>query len=439
MNRDRSTELTRRQFATKTNAGLSAALLASTSLSLERSAFAGGSDFIRIGLIGCGGRGTGAAKNALVADSNVKLTAMGDVFEDRLDMSLQSLSKMADVSARVDVPKERQFSGFDAYQKVIDSGVDVVLLCTPPHFRPMHLEAAVQAGKHAFVEKPIAVDAPGVRAVLETCKKAKQKNLCIVSGLCLRYHNGFIEAAKRIHAGDIGELYTLQANDYRGGIWLRPRQPEWTDMHWQMRNWYYFTWLSGDFNVEQHIHFLDVCIWMMKNEYPVKAIGMGGRTVRTGPEYGNIYDHHSVIYEFANGARLYSNTRQMPDCSTDLSVQVVGDGGRAHLSERKKGVYLKQNNRGVPQWTYDGVDNDVYQTEHEDLFTSIRKGALVNHGEYMAKSTLLAIMGRMATYTGKTITWDAAMNSQLDLSPAKYEWGDAPIPEIARPGITEFL
>jgi predicted dehydrogenase len=354
-------------------------------------------------------------------------------------MSLQSLSKMADVSARVDVPKERQFSGFDAYQKVIDSGVDVVLLCTPPHFRPMHLEAAVQAGKHAFVEKPIAVDAPGVRAVLETCKKAKQKNLCIVSGLCLRYHNGFIEAAKRIHAGDIGELHTLQANDYRGGIWLRPRQPEWTDMHWQMRNWYYFTWLSGDFNVEQHIHFLDVCIWMMKNEYPVKAIGMGGRTVRTGPEYGNIYDHHSVIYEFANGARLYSNTRQMPDCSTDLSVQVVGDGGRAHLSERKKGVYLKQNDRGVPQWTYDGVDNDVYQTEHEDLFSSIRKGALVNHGEYMAKSTLLAIMGRMATYTGKTITWDAAMNSQLDLSPAKYEWGDAPIPEIARPGITEFL
>jgi predicted dehydrogenase len=207
-------------------------------------------------------------------------------------------------------------------------------------------------------EKPIAVDAPGVRAVLETCKKAKQKNLCIVSGLCLRYHNGFIEAAKRIHAGDIGELHTLQANDYRGGIWLRPRQPEWTDMHWQMRNWYYFTWLSGDFNVEQHIHFLDVCIWMMKNEYPVKAIGMGGRTVRTGPEYGNIYDHHSVIYEFANGARLYSNTRQMPDCSTDLSVQVVGDGGRAHLSERKKGVYLKQNNRGVPQRTYDGVEND---------------------------------------------------------------------------------
>jgi predicted dehydrogenase len=370
-----------------------------------------------------------------MADPNVKLTAMADVFEDRLQTSLQSLRKLESVASKVDVPPARQFVGFEGYKQLIESEIDVVLLCTPPHFRPMHLRAAVQAGKHAFVEKPVAVDAPGVRAVLAICKEAKAKGLSIVSGLCLRYHEGFQEAAKRIHDGEMGEIHTLQANDYRGGIWVRSRQPEWTDMHWQMRNWYYFTWLSGDFNVEQHIHFLDVAIWMMKGEYPKKAIGMGGRTVRTGPEFGNIFDHHSVVYEFANGTKLFSNTRQMPDCASDLSVQVVGSKGKAHLSERKNGVSIQ----GETSWRYERESRDIYQAEHDDLFASIRSGKPINHGEYMAYSTLLAIMGRMATYTGKTITWDSALNSKEDLSPAKYEWGSIPTPEIAKPGITEFV
>lgn len=423
----------RRQFAFAT--ALLSAGCSSRILPIERSAHASGSDVLRIGLVGCGGRGTGAAKNALMADPNVKLTAMADVFEDRLQTSLQSLRKLESVASKVDVPPARQFVGFEGYKQLIESEIDVVLLCTPPHFRPMHLRAAVQAGKHAFVEKPVAVDAPGVRAVLAICKEAKAKGLSIVSGLCLRYHEGFQEAAKRIHDGEMGEIHTLQANDYRGGIWVRSRQPEWTDMHWQMRNWYYFTWLSGDFNVEQHIHFLDVAIWMMKGEYPKKAIGMGGRTVRTGPEFGNIFDHHSVVYEFANGTKLFSNTRQMPDCASDLSVQVVGSKGKAHLSERKNGVSIQ----GETSWRYERESRDIYQAEHDDLFASIRSGKPINHGEYMAYSTLLAIMGRMATYTGKTITWDSALNSKEDLSPAKYEWGSIPTPEIAKPGITEFV
>jgi predicted dehydrogenase len=424
----------RRDFHRLSASLTAAGVAAYDGLSLTRSAFAGAVDTIKVGLIGCGGRGTGAAKNALRADPGVRLTAVGDAFEDRLEIAVQSLSQIEDIATRVDLPKERQFVGFDAYQKVIDSGVDVVLLCTPPHFRPMHLKAAVAANKHAFVEKPVAVDAPGVRSVLATCEEARKRNRSIVSGLCLRYHNAFQEAARQIHSGAIGDVHTLQANDYRGPIWVRTRQPDWTDMHWQMRNWYYFTWLSGDFNVEQHIHFLDTAIWMFGNEYPIKAVGMGGRTVRDGKDHGNIYDHHSVVYEFKNGAKLFSNTRQMADCFTDLSVQVVGSKGRANLSERKKGVWIQ----GADPWTFTDETNDIYQTEHDDLFQSIRKGTAINHGEYMSKSTLLAIMGRMATYTGKSITWEMAMNSKQDLSPEKYEWGPLPSPEIARPGETEF-
>ena len=221
---------------------------------------------------------------------------------------------------KLDVPRERQFVGFDAYQQVIDSGVDVVLLATPPHFRPAHLRAAIDAGKHVFAEKPVAVDAPGVRSVLETCELAATKGLSVVSGLCLRYSKGFQALVARLHDGAIGDIHTLQANDYRGPIWVKPRQEDWTDMHWQMRNWYYFTWLSGDFNVEQHVHFLDVCAWIMQDTYPESAVGMGGRQVRTGPEYGNIYDHHGVVYEYANGTKLFSNTRQMSGCYNDMSA-----------------------------------------------------------------------------------------------------------------------
>ena len=400
---------------------------------LSRSAHAAGSDLLRVGLIGCGGRGTGAAVEALSADQNVKLVAMGDAFADRLQSSLAKLKENKTINSKIDVREDRCFVGFDAYQQVIDSGIDVVLLAEPPHFRPRHLKAAVEAGKHVFAEKPVAVDAPGVRSVLATCEEARQKRLSVVSGLCLRYSRGFQESIQRIHDGALGELRTLLANDYRGSIWVKPRQPKWTDMEWQMRNWYYFTWLSGDFNVEQHVHYLDICAWIMKGEYPIRAVGMGGRQVRVGPEYGNIYDHHSVVYEYANGVRLFSNCRQQSGCHGNMSCDVLGAKGTAHLTEEELTLSAGTT------WKFPGPENNVYQTEHDELFASIRNGKPINNGEYMAKSSLLAIMGRMATYTGQSITWEQAMNSREDLTPQKYEWGSVTTPAIAMPGITQFI
>jgi predicted dehydrogenase len=397
---------------------------------------AAGSDVLRVGLIGCGSRGTGAAAQALNADKHVKLVAMGDVFADRLQLSLDTLRKDARVADKVDVKPDHCFTDFDAYQKVLASGVDVVLLCTPPHFRPAHLKAAVEAGKHVFAEKPVAVDAPGVRSVLATCELAKKKGLSIVSGLCLRYDLGFRETVRRLHDGAVGDIIALQANDYRGSNWAKPRLPGWTDMQWQMRNWYNFTWLSGDFNVEQHVHFLDVCAWAMKDQYPVRAVGMGGRQVRTGPQNGHIYDHFSVVYEYANGAKLFSNCRQQVGCKTDISAHVMGTRGRAGLSERRKGLVIQTAD---DTWHYDGPTNEMYQTEHDELFASIRSGKPINNGNYMTKSTLLALMGRMAGYTGQLITWDMALNSKEDLTPPSYDWDIAlPVPPVAAPGVTKF-
>lgn len=389
---------------------------------------------LRVGLIGCGGRGTGACRQALQADENVKLTAMGDAFADRLDTSLKSLQRIDSVKDKIDVPEERRFVGFDAYKNVI-ANCDVVLLTTPPQFRPMHLEAAVEAGKHIFAEKPVAVDAPGVRSVIETCKKAKEKSLSVVSGLCLRYSYGFQEIARRIHEGEIGDVHTIQANDYRGKIWVRPRQEGWSDMTWQMRNWYYFTWLSGDFNVEQHVHFLDVSAWAA-GVYPIAAVGMGGREVRNDAVFGNIFDHHSVVYEFENGARLHSNTRQMSNCHRDSSVQVYGSTGMANFNEGKNGLFTSN---GKKKSLYEGESNPFYQTEHDELFASIRNGKPINNGEYMAHSTLLGILGRMATYTGQRVTWEQAMNSKEDLSPPAYNWDASPKYEIAVPGKTKVI
>ena len=275
-------------------------------------------------------------RQALKADKNVKLVAMGDAFADRLESSLASLQRDEDIAAKIDVKKANQFVGFDAYKQVIDSGIDVVLLATPPGFRPMHLKYAVEKGKHIFAEKPVAVDGPGIRSVLATCAEAKKKGLSLVSGLCIRYDQGFRDTIKRIHDGAIGDVAALQANDLRGGIWVKPRQKDWTDMMYQMRNWYYFTWLSGDFNVEQHVHMLDVCAWVMKDQYPVRAVGLGGRAQRTGPEYGQIFDHHSVVYEFANGAKCFAQCRQQKGLRGDISVQADGDQGQCATCRRPK-------------------------------------------------------------------------------------------------------
>ncbi len=419
----------RREFL-KSSGQLAAGTVLGT-LALARSAHAAGSDELKVGLIGCGGRGTGAAAQALQADPHVKLTALGDAFADRLEESLNQLRNQPEISAKVAVPDEHKFVGFDAYRQVIDSGVDVVLLATPPHFRPAHLQAAIQAGKHVFCEKPVAVDGPGVRSVLASCELAEQKGLSVVSGLCWRYDNGVRETMQRVLDGAIGEVLSIYEVYNTGSLWHRPRQPEWSDMEWQLRNWLYFTWLSGDHNVEQHVHSLDKGAWVMGDEPPVRCVGLGGRQVRTGPEFGHIFDHHAVMYEYGNGVRMFSFCRQQDGCANDVSDYFQGTKGRANI--------LRNAIEGENAWRWRGEKNNMYQQEHDELFASIRQAKPINNGLYMARSTMLAIMGRMATYTGKEVTWDQAINSNEVLGPGQYEWGSLPVPPVAMPGQTPLV
>ncbi|MCH8042192.1 MAG: Gfo/Idh/MocA family oxidoreductase [Planctomycetes bacterium] len=411
--------------------GTAAAAVAGTTLSLARSAHAAVDDTIKIGLIGCGGRGTGAAVNALKSDKNIRLVAMADAFEDQLKKSHNGLN--ARMGNKVDVPLDRQFVGFDAYQKLVDlKDIDVVLLTTPPHFRPMQYKAAVEAGKHIFCEKPVAVDAPGVRSVIETTKKAKEKNLAVVSGLCYRYHLPKREVIKRIHGGEIGEIRAIHTNYNTGTLWHRGRRKDWSDTEWQMRNWLYFTWLSGDHIVEQHIHSLDKTSWILGDKTPLRAVGMGGRQVRTEEKWGNIYDHHAVVYEFEGGVKVFANTRQMSGTKSNVSDHVYGSKGYAEMQSHRVEV-------GDSKWKYRGPSPSMYDQEHAELYASIRAGEPINNGDYMANSTMMAIMGRMATYTGQAITWDMAMNSKEDLSPAKYAWGPMGVRPVAMPGQTKFV
>lgn len=392
------------------------------------------SDTLRVGLVGCGGRGTGAATQALNADANVKLVAMADMFPDRLQSSLKQLQGDPAIAAKIDVKPENFFAGFNAYKDLIASGVDVVLLTAPPGFRPMHLKAAVAAGKHIFCEKPMAVDAPGVRSVIETCQEAKKRKLAVVAGFCYRYEKAKRETMKRVHQGEIGDIVALQCTYNAGALWNRPRQPGWDDMTAQLRNWPYFTWLSGDHIVEQACHSIDKMAWAMRDEPPVKANGTGGRQSRTSEDFGHIFDHHHVVYEWKNGVKLFHACRQQKGCKNDVSDYVMGTLGTADI--------MRHRITGKKAWSHRKKDNDraedMYQNEHDELFASIRKGSPINDGDRMAQSTLLAIMGRMATYTGQEITWEMAMNSKQDLSPAKYEFGPLPFPEVAKPGITKF-
>lgn len=401
-------------------------------LSLTGAVHAGVDDTIKVGLIGCGGRGTGAAGQALTADKGAKLIAMGDTFPDRLATSARVLQ--GEHGDKFDVPEERRFVGFDAYQKVLDSGVDVVILTTPPHFRPAHLKAAVEAGKHIFCEKPVAVDAPGVRSVLETAKQAAAKNVCIVSGLCWRYDYGMRETAKRIHDGAIGDVRAIHSTYLTDLLWSVPRKPEMSDMEYQMRNWLYYYWLSGDHIVEQHIHSLDKTAWILHDQTPLKAVGQGGRQVRTSPQFGNIYDHHAVTFEFANGVKVFSSTRQMANCKMDVNDHIIGTTGSAQMMPHKI-----DSIDGKTTWQYTGPKPNMYQVEHDELFAAIRAGRRIDNSQYMAQSTMMAIMGRMATYTGQEITWEQAINSKEDLTPAKYEWGALSVAPIALPGKTKFV
>lgn len=427
----------RRDFL-KTSARVAAGTAAG--LALSRSVHAAGSDILRVGLIGCGGRGTGAAGNALNADPHTRVTALADVFSEKIEHTLKVLR--GQYSERVDVPPERRFTGFDAYQKLIHSGVDVVLLAEPPHFRPRHLQAAIEAGKHVFCEKPVAVDAPGVRSVLETCKRAEQKGLSVVSGLCWRYHNGVRETMARVLDGAIGDVVGIQETYLTGFLWERPRQPQWSEMEFQMRNWYYFTWLSGDFNVEQHVHSLDKALWAMHDEPPARAWGLGGRQVRTDKRFGDIYDHHAVVYEYANGVRVWAYCRQQAGCYSDVSDIIIGTKGRCNVLKHQI-----EDLAGNVIWKFRGEGGNMYDLEHQALFRAIRSGRPINNGVYMARSTMLAILGRMVDYTGRLLTWEEALNSKQVLAPSAYSFeADPPVlpgPDghypIAMPGQTKFI
>ena len=410
-----------------------ATALMSTAAMLSRAGgvFAAGSDKIRVGVIGCGGRGTDAAMDCVRSSDNIEIVAMGDMFQDRLDSSLAWLSR--EVDDKVSVTGDTSFTGFDAYEKVIACDIDMVILATPPGFRPMHLKAAVEAGKHVFMEKPVAVDPVGIRSIIASSQLAEEKGLAIVAGTQRRHQNHYRDIMKRIHDDAIGEIVGGQCYWNMGGLWVKKKQPDWSEMEWQCRNWLYFTWLSGDHIVEQHVHNLDVINWAI-GSHPVKCMGMGGREVRTGPEYGNIFDHFAIEFEYENGARVLSMCRQTPGCTDRVSENVVGTKGSAYTDGANG--YIE----GPNAYKFEGDSPNPYEQEHADLIESIRAGEPLNEGRQVAESTLTGIMGRMSAYTGRAIKWDWVMNaSKLDLSPEKYEMCDLPVRPIAIPGQTELI
>ncbi len=383
---------------------------------------------IKAGLIGCGGRGTGAAVNFLDAGPNLQITALGDVFKDKLDQCREQLRKSKHA---VEVADENCFIGFDAYQKVIDSGVDLVLLCTPPAFRPYHIEAAVNAGKHIFMEKPVAVDPVGARKVMISVKRAQEKGLCMVSGTIRRVQKDFVETWRRVANGAIGEIVSAHITRNGGGLWVMQRQPGWTDMEYMLRNWANFCWLSGDHIVEQFIHEIDVMNWYI-GKNPVTAMGWGGRQRRVT---GDQYDFFSVEYIYDNGMHTHCAARQITGCSNLTEQFIVGTEGYANA----KGMIF--NLKGEEIWKYPHPEEgstdetwkvtDPFVQEHINLVTGIRTGNTVNDGEAQVHSTLITIMGRMSAYTGKDVSWDELMNSDLALGPKVFEFGPVPdIPEV---------
>ena len=391
-------------------------------------------DVIRIGVVGCGGRGTGAARDAMRGSEGVEIVAMGDLFPDRLASARQQLAKaVADapaLAAKFKVTDERAFTGFDAYQKVIDSGVDLVILATPPGFRPTHLAAAIAAGKHVFTEKPVAVDPAGVRAVIELAAQAKQKGLGVVAGTQRRHDPGYRATIERIHGGAIGKVLSGQVFWNQGGLWHAARKPEWTDTEWQVRNWLYFTWLSGDHVVEQHIHNIDVANWVMQG-HPVKAVGVGGRQQRTDPKYGHVFDHFAVDFEYANGGHVLSMCRQIDGTANHVGEHFIGSAGTSDPSGTITGAKAWKHVPKTPRV-------NPYVQEHTDLVASIRAGKPLNELKQVAESTLTAIMAREAAYTGQVVTWDELLNAPLDLTPPTIAMGPLAVPPVAMPGQTKL-
>ena len=422
-----NSSVTRRDFV-KTAAAASVAAAIPGNLGL----FAAGSDALKVGVIGCGGRGTGAAIDCLNAAPGVEIVALGDLVPDRVQSSLKKLKEA--FPSRVNVPADRCFTGFDNYLQVCACpDVNLIVTAAPPGFRPIHLKAAIEAGKHVFMEKPAAVDPVGVRSVIALSDLAKQKGLAVVAGTQRRHQTHYLEIMKRIQDGQIGEIVAAQCYWNQGDLWVKKREPEMSEIEWQCRNWLYFSWLSGDHIVEQHVHNIDVVNWAM-GTMPKNIVGMGGRQVRVAPEYGNIFDHFYIEFEYPNGVRVSSMCRQTKGCAERVEERIVGTEGVAHCTGSTGEI------KGKKPWKFEGKEINPYVQEHADLVASIRNGKVLNEGRQIAESTMCAIIGRMSAYTGRAISWEWAMNSStLDLSPAKCEFGPNPVDEVAIPGVTQLI
>ena len=392
---------------------------------------------IKVGLVGCGGRGTGAASQALKADDYTELTAVADVSQAQIGKSLQTLKSISKVADRVMVDSAQQYLGLDAYQKVIGSGVDVVLLATPPGFRPTHLLACIEANKNVFCEKPVSTDAPGIRSVLDTSEKAKAKNLSLVAGFCWRYNNMIEDTFKQLQDGAVGKMISYYATYYTSPVKPMPpasdRPAGMSDAQWSLSNWYNFVEFCGDSIVEQAVHSVDKIAWAMGDQPPVSCVGVGGRVIPAAG--GNIYDHFEVNYLYPHGVRAFLANRQIEGCYNENADYIMGVDGTVTIG---RGPVPRIE--GKNPWTWTGQKYDMYQREHDMLFASIRKGQPINDGKRMATSTLLAMMGRMAAYTGQEITWDQALNSQQKLFPDHLDMNSPMSFEPrAKPGVTKFV
>ena len=426
---------TRRDFLKASSAIVSGA--AASNMVISWSAYAGGNDTIRVGMIGCGGRGGGAAVQAMQADPGVRVVAMADLFEDRLQAKRKVLKEMKPRQMAVD--DDHCFIGFDGYKQLINSGVDVVLIANASRFHARHLKACVEAGKHSFVEKPAAIDPPDVKVVLAAAKQARKKGLSIVSGLMCRYNPGIRETVKRIHDGAIGKIVAVQETTLRNNFRLRKRRPSQSEIEFQLYNWTHFSWLSGGFLTASLVHHTDKAGWVMKEEQPKTAFGIGGRACPFGQEHGDCFDHHSVVYEYESGVKMYANLSVQPGCYSEVSDIILGTKGRAYL--------MKNRIEGETNWRYKGAKVDPYQKEQDELFASIRSGKPINNGRYMALSTMTGILGQIASFTGQKISWDQAIAAGNVFGPAECTFSTEPpikpdakgLYAVAIPGVTKLL
>lgn len=424
-----TTNTSRRKFLA---AGTALSVGAAASSAMTRPAFGyhnSVDDAIKVGLVGCGGRGTGALMNVIEADSRTQVTALADAFMDRVDITVDAVK--TEHADNFKVTKDSIFTGVDCHERLVNADVDVVLLATPPHFRPAQMEAAVKAGKHVFCEKPVAVDVPGARRVLAACEEAESKGLSVVSGLCWRYSDGVNEVVKRIQDGAIGEVRAMEVNYLAGTLWYRtpPKDTEWSSMENQLRNWLYYSWLSGDHTAEQHIHSIDKALWVMGDVPPVSCHAMGGRLARTEEKWGNVFDHFATNFEWEDGRKAFSQCRQMAGCFNQTDDMIYGTDGIAKILS-----FTINNSEG--EWKYKGPGKGgrMYVNEHIALLKSIRSGVPINNGEYMVNSTLMALMARDAAYTGKKIKWDEYLKSEVVLGPESYDDADYQPDRIAIPG-----